>query len=271
MILKHWIYLLTTLLLFSCAAEEKQDNSESSDKKQEVVPVDTLNTADEAEPVILENKIEITGDVMILRPGEFHGDEILDGAENLEWIGLFEMKAGGFVWKSTNISIEPIKDVCIDDDDQMTGKRVSCNDMGAYALFTGITGFSGEFLPLSIPKNQLFPNDVLELGTFTLQAVGQVQPGKESTDPSAITDYKLMAKYGEGADAVSTVIAHAAFFDDAMITILMAADLDGDGLTDYIIDTSYKYSFSNVQIFLSSQAVDKQLLKSIGTLRKTAC
>ena len=96
-----------------------------------------------------------------------------------------------------------------------------------------------------------------------LVANGTFRDGNETDNFNNMTSYRLML-FGEknNAEIVDMLVAHDSF-DDAAITVLFAGDIDGDGLMDYLLETSRKYSNSKPALYLSKPAASDNLIKII--------
>lgn len=60
-------------------------------------------------------------------------------------------------------------------------------------------------------------------------------------------------------------------FDDQMINLIFAGDIDGDGILDLIIDTSRHYNVTSPTIYLSKPAGNEEVVKPIGGHTSVGC
>jgi hypothetical protein len=86
-----------------------------------------------------------------------------------------------------------------------------------------------------------------------------------------VYNYKLFIQAQKQDSTLHQLIVAQPAFDDALITILWAGDLDGDQLPDLIIDTAAHYNAMSPTLFLSSEAEDTQLLKAVAIHTRVGC
>jgi hypothetical protein len=90
-------------------------------------------------------------------------------------------------------------------------------------------------------------------------------------DFNSIRDYQLILSTEMNGREEFQVLASTYQFDDAQMSVLFIGDLDRDGWPDLIINTSDKYSYSEISLFLSGPADSKDLVRHVATFRATGC
>ena len=105
----------------------------------------------------------------------------------------------------------------------------------------------------------------MQLGDTTIKALGTMD------EYGRLRDYKLLITGIKNSTSVEQIFLEQEYFDDAMIQFIWAGDIDKDGFPDLYLDISYKYSFSNPALFLSSKAGDNELLKLVAEIKLFGC
>ena len=88
---------------------------------------------------------------------------------------------------------------------------------------------------------------------------------------SRVRDYKLLITGTKNGTSIGQTFLELEYFDDAMIQFIWAGDIDKDGFPDLYMNISYKYSFSNPALFLSSKAGDNEMLKLVAEIMLFGC
>lgn len=100
--------------------------------------------------------------------------------------------------------------------------------------------------------------------SYTLRATGSLDSNQYGIHPS---NYSLTVSNGKSM----TLLSSAPYFDDAMIEILFIGDIDGDGLLDFLIDNSNKYSYREYCLYLSSFATKGECVKLVAGKHTMGC
>jgi len=117
-------------------------------------------------------------------------------------------------------------------------------------------------------KNQLMPGESLQIGNFTFKASGKLVKTEYG---ETVENYKLIIEGSKDNQPIKQTIADIPFFDDKMVTFYWAGDIDQDGLPDFLVDLSHKYSYSMPSLFLSSKAGNGELVKLVAQLSEFGC
>lgn len=209
----------------------------------------------------------------VLVTGTFHEDEVWQRADKEEWFGLFKQQ-NKYVFKKTSIQTARVKDEIIDSDNQKTGWVVSTPeaDGECIVLLAGLKNLTeGKAQAVDLPKNRIFPGETVavELNQVSYKLYAEGFKIKNDEQEYQVTDYKLLITAAP-KENVQLLVAKPDF-DDQMITVLWAGDLDGDNKLDLIIDTSRHYNATHVSVYLSSQARTKEFVRYIGMHTAVGC
>lgn len=229
----------------------------------------------------------------VLRVGEFYSDEVVDHAEALNWIGIFEGNDGYYV-DDSKLFVENVFDQVLDsEEEELTAKRVSTLHVDSPIMFIESNElFSPHaFERAVIDQTYIFPGDTLRLNylgiPYEIFATGNKERFSDVIEYFSVwTASDILDEYGWDYNAwnyklyVSAIIegkkcqnilAGCAMFDDHMIGILFGGDMDGDGILDLIIDTANKYNTDVATLYLSKPAGEGQVMKPVGTHAATGC
>lgn len=209
----------------------------------------------------------------ILLTGEFHAEEV-DSADALRnWYGIFRSKEGYYL-DSARISTTRVEDMFGEEEGQKTAWSVKTNNSDScILLMAGVEGLAKrKITPAAIARPQMLPGKSTTFKyngtTYTLSATANTGPNE---DDYAATSYRLVIKAAiNGVEEEQLLVAHPAL-GNAMIIVLFAGDIDGDGIPDLIIDTISHYNGSRPTLYLSKPAGGKQLLKVMGWRLSLGC
>ncbi|MCH7536013.1 MAG: hypothetical protein IH948_09810 [Bacteroidetes bacterium] len=246
--------------------QEKRNEELSKERKS---LQKSLAIKDKIEKSHFLNDIPVTG-IQILCKGNFHGDEIKNGADKLEWYGLIK-QGETYLLKKIKIKVNSRHDVIIDNEGESTGKRVTTTDMAEpIILINGLSDVQeGEIPSVELKKKILYPGEQMSVklnGEWTsISAYGTVSPGQ------SIRSYMLQISSTRDGHRTKQIFAGANGFDDSMISFIWAGDIDGDGALDLIMDLSNHYNVGRLTLFLSSKADEGQLIKRVAEFKTTGC
>lgn len=179
----------------------------------------------------------------VLTTGDFHGDEVWKGADKAKWFGLFQNKTG-FYLAQTQVKTKKVNDPILDGDNKniKTGWNVQTTIKDtSIILVSGLNFLANHKVKQAVlSKQEILPGDTVRFnygGTaYILYATG----GKEKEANSEwvkIWNYKLFLTAKKKNKTITELLVAQPNFNDRMITILFAGDIDGDGMPDLIIDT----------------------------------
>ncbi|MBL0744387.1 hypothetical protein [Chryseolinea lacunae] len=218
-------------------------------------------------------KVDKNSPVKILATGTFHANEVWKGVEKENWVAIFRRHNHFFTQKTTVVA-KRVHDEIMDADDENTGWSVSTvSPDTAILLVSGITLPEGKIMPLTLPGTEILPGDSI---TFRYQGndYALFATGSDKGDPSDrydIYNYKLYIAANRNGQIIVQHIVAIPNFDDHMVNVIFAGDLDGDNVPDFLIDTASKYNSEMPSLFLSNSATPETLLKMVATYFVVGC
>jgi hypothetical protein len=211
----------------------------------------------------------------ILTTGTFHEDEVGKEDAGRNWYGLF-LNSDGYYIDSTSITTRRVQDP-IDEDGQITGWEVkTTNKDTSLLLIAGVNGLEKrQIKKIALGKNEILPGESVTYSyngiTYILYATGNKQKERPDSDYYMVSNYRLFIRaIINGSERTSMLVSSRAF-DDAMVELLFAGDIDGDNIPDLIINTSYHYNATVPTLYLSKPAGDKEILKPMGWHVSVGC
>ena len=236
--------------------EAKPDKKELESFDINAIEYDTLNLPE----------VSANSTVKILTTSQFYGDEVWPEAVNQSWIGLFKSDSTSYL-KEIEPKFERIKDVIFDEEDELSGWKVTTDiEDKCILLITGLDLTEGVIPTIDINNARPLPSDTisLDMGNSSTKIVidGINHNG-------FLANYKMKLFRSETNE--EQIIVAKRNFDDQMINILWAGDIDGDGKVDLIIDTARHYNVKAPTLFLSSQAKGKKIVECVAILRTLGC
>ncbi|MCL9806673.1 hypothetical protein NAT51_14145 [Flavobacterium amniphilum] len=213
---------------------------------------------------------------LLLAGGVFHDDEVKEGSDTKSWMGIFETK-NGFLLAETKITMAHAHDAILDEtEDDKTGWEIdtTLKDTCLYLIEKIPSLTERKIKTVKVPET-ILPKKKFKFtfsgNQYTLSAEGTMKKQDEESDYEVLTDYRLYLTANiNGKDHTALLVAQD-IFDDQMIKILFAGDIDGDGKLDLIIDTSYHYNMGRPTLYLSKPADDNQIIKPVGMFTFVGC
>lgn len=264
-------FILVLTILFSC----------SNDKK-EVVKVDSVSSKVFVEKVIEKEVSKInsfpepTTKIRIHQVGMYHEDEVWDGLDKKEWMGLFK-NSKGYYLKKVKVKVSPFLDEIVDDDEQhKTGKEITTGiSDNNILLINGISLKEGTVDTASVILESLLPNEskdfVFNGIKYHFFATGIKEPEKDHKEFFQLKNYKLFVEATVDGRVIAQLISQFEASDDAQNTFLFIGDIDKDGKLDFLIDTTSHYNGRSPTLFLSSEASENQLVKEVADFSMVGC
>ena len=228
-----------------------------------------LNDENNYEVLTKKNEQIISDVISILLPTSYSDGDLDPNMFYRTWVGLWQDDLDNSMkCYTTKLYTKPIHNPMDDEDGEMSGTQIYCegHDKDPMLLISGID------IPEDVQidsyttfKNRLMPGESMQLGNYTIKALGAIdQHGR-------ITDYQLTIAGEKNGENIEHIFLEQAGFDDAMIDFIWAGDIDQDGVPDLYMDISPKYSYSIPALFLSSKADDKGLLKLVAEFTMSGC
>lgn len=250
----------TNQILKEKLEKQEQQNSDLSNQLKSVQ--NNLFARDKIEQNLFFDEKPSSG-IRILRTGDFHGDEIESGTEQLTWYGLIK-SVDSFELQKVKLEVHSRHDPVVDEGDESTGKSLTITDeLESIILINGLEPVEeGEIYSVELKNKVLYPGESmsLKLGDewTSISAYGTASFDK------GIRAYILSISSTRDRYRTRQIFAGTQGFDDAMFKFVWAGDIDRDGAIDLIMDLSDHYNADRLTLFLSSRADKGQLLKRVA-------
>lgn len=263
--------------LIACNNITRQNNSENQN-----VTFDTSTTKKEVvnKTIIYDNysyPIDSSFIVKTLTVGNFHGDEVWENVNNEKWFGLFQGKAGFYI-AETKLKTKRINDPIVDENENdKTGWEVRTEIIdSSIILFEEIDYISPDNVQyLALSKKYIFPGDTLQISflgiDYKIFATGEKKEVQDDPEWYDVWNYKLYLTTTIKEQDYKSLLVAKPNFDDQMICLLFAGDIDGDKILDLIINTSSHYNLTRPTIYLSKPANKNEIIKPVGSHTSVGC
>ena len=212
----------------------------------------------------------------VLTVGAFHGDEIFKNASQLKWFGLFH-GLDGYYLKQTKIKTISVNDPIVDENEnEKTGCEVQVlNKDTCIILIEPLPFFADRSIKgVKLTKNYIYPGDTISLNYLGVNYKIFATGGKkkvQSQNGFDVWNYKLYVTATIKGKPYKSLLVAQPDFDEQMIRLIFAGDIDGDGILDLIIDTSRHYNATRATVYLSRPANDGEVVKPIGVHTSVGC
>lgn len=284
--MQNRIYTCLFLSLFFCCNSSDRTEAQNDTKDTVTAPSEVRHgTADQDEDktvhksaadsrIVGKRIYEDTANV--LRSGQFHNGEVLPGATNEKWYGIFH-GTDGFYLAECHLETARVKDELVDLEGEQSGWLVSTAKTDEALLFVNGLSFLKEkrLEPIELAKADIFPGDSLRFtyhgASYVLTATGRLNPIEQEREWNPVTDYKLYLIASKDGKTTTQLLLARDSFDGEMIDVVFAADIDDDHIPDLIINTSRHYNVSSPTLYLSRPAKGGSILKAVGTHRTVGC
>lgn len=276
--IRFWIGLAILFLWLACNSSAI-DNQESAVNNVEEMGNDTIISSPTAQDTFAFDlnfypaDSQLTLEVLTL--GAFHGEDVPNGADSQQWYGLFK-SGDSFYIELTSLEFATFHDEIVDEKGDSTSVEITvANQDSCIMLISKMANLTERSLDTAWwERISIYPDDSLELNDgnqdylFTATGEGK-KPEKRGWYP--VKNYKLYQKTIENGETVEHLLVAQPYFDDVFTEILFIGDIDGDGVLDYIIETSNKYSWSRPTLYLSSKSKSGKVAVPVGGHTQTGC
>ena len=257
------------VLFFFYSCNESTDTSNASDTNKSAISMDIENGKKQADRIeIPENlKIKFSNNISILNETTYA--ELDTNALAKNWYAL-RQDTLNLLWEECSLNLTLEHNPMLDNKGEKTAINVNCDcdedhETGPMLLIAGIKFPKGHRIPSFINKQKVLkPGESMLLGDYLIAASGNTENGQ-------ISKYKLSIAGKKNGKTIKQTFIEQDGFDGNMITFYWAGDIDGDEIPDFYMDTSHKYSFTEMSLFLSSQASKNELIKLVAQKTKYAC
>ncbi len=215
--------------------------------------------------------------IKVLTTGNFHSDEVWETANKEKWTGIFKSKSDFYI-KATSIKAKKVHDGFVDENEkEKTGWEITTPNKDSSIILIEMQPYLEErkIQSVTIYKNFIYPNDTVVfsfLGNrYKLFATGISKKVQGEAEALEVMKYRLyLTAYINGKETTQLLSAQPDF-DDKMIELLFAGDIDGDGILDFIIDNSRHYNMYKPTLYLSMPAEKGQIVKPVGFHVSVGC
>jgi hypothetical protein len=271
---KALVFLIVIFQFSSCNNSKKEialktEVYKDSDKETEIV---------ENDPVKEEFSFpdDTTLPVKIIRLETFHSDEIQENYNKKVWFGLFKNN-NDYSLLETKVSFKRVNDPILDENEEdKTGWEVTAQAKDSCLILIEKLPYfiDGNITSVKIPES-IYPDERFKFSyknvEYTLFATGKKKKEQSDSDWIVVSNYKLYLKtVVDGKEATELLVAKKNF-DDQMIKLIFAGDLDDDNKLDLIIDTASHYNVSSPTLYLSKPAEKGKAIKPVGVFATVGC
>jgi hypothetical protein len=215
--------------------------------------------------------------IKVLTVGTFHDDEVWESADKEKWFGLFKSNTG-FYLQETKLKTKRVYDQIVDENEnEKTGWEVQTINKDTSIILIEASKFltPHNVQQATLSKEQVYPGDTLRINylgiDYKIFATGGKKKVQNDPEWFDVWNYKLyLTATIKGQQKTSLLVAQPNF-DDQMINLIFAGDIDGDGILDLIIDTSRHYNATSPTIYLSRPADNGEVVKPIGGHTSVGC
>lgn len=214
--------------------------------------------------------------IKILQLETFHSDEIDENFDKKVWFGLFKSN-NEYSLSETKVFFNRVNDPVLDENDEdKTGWEVSASVKDTcVVLIEKLPYFiDGKISNVKIPEN-IYPEENFKFSykgiEYTLFATGKKKKEQSDADWIVVSNYKLYLSAVIDGKKKTELLVSKKDFDDQMIQIMFAGDLDDDNKLDLIINTASHYNVSSPTLYLSKPAEKGRIIKPVGIFTTVGC
>ena len=271
---------LKTLLLIVSIIQLVVSCSNVSNTAEKAIVDSTVEHAS-VDDVVIEKKISDTVDfypvyledslpLKMLLNDVYQDNELLPLIRKYNWWALeTDSNETKFQITKANIKLVRTSEPMGDEKDSSWIQIQNANSNSAIIYIAGSKNIKAhEVKTISNSPLRVMPGEekIIEFNnqTYTLRGTGSLDSNQYGLHA---TNYSLSLSNGNSI----TLLSSAPYFDDAMIEILFIGDIDGDGLLDFLIDNSNKYSYREYCLYLSSFATEGECVKLVAGKQTMGC
>ncbi len=215
--------------------------------------------------------------VKALTTGTFHSDEVWANADKEKWFGIFQNTTGFYI-ASTQLQIKRVRDEIVDESkNAKTGWEVKTinKDTCIFLVESFSTLSNRNIQSVLLSKKEIYPGDTVNfqyLGIdYQLFATGVKKQRQDDPSTVDVWNYKLYLTATIKGQQHKSLIAAQPNFNDSMISVIFAGDIDGDGIVDLLINNSNHYNTTSPTLYLSKPAEKSEVLKPIANHLSVGC
>ncbi|VXB67523.1 conserved hypothetical protein [Flavobacterium sp. 9AF] len=279
--MKAILLFIPALLLISCNEKKQDSTSEPFEENIQIsIPSEQETTFEEStDTIVYDNNyypIDSLLSVKLLAENIFHEDEVEINDIKKDWYGLF-IKENVFYLKKTKLITKRVNDPILDENEKdKTAWDISSEIKDTSIILIENIPFLSEGKIKNYALSQyIYPNDTLKFNflnkDYIIYATGSKRKESENSNGYIVWNYKLyLTTVNNGIEHTDLLVAKGRF-DDAMINIIFAGDIDQDGNLDLLIDTSNHYNVTSPTLYLSKPAEEGHCITPIATHTSVGC
>ncbi|MDT3403908.1 hypothetical protein [Mucilaginibacter terrae] len=268
---------LIPLSLFTACGNKQSYKFTGSDSMKSGRPVQAkvvLNTP-VVDTVLQFFPDDSTYAAQILYTGTFHNNEVKPQYGLHTWMGIFHNNKV-YCLKETRLKLARVADDELDERDAKTGWQISTVDKdSSVLLISNLPSLKNHPIEkIELNKNEFLPGDSATYSQngikYTIYATGQKKPDYPGSKSYSLFNYRLALKatvkgieYNELLFATNT--------SEFGCSIILASDIDNDGIPDLVINTSTESAIYTISLYMSSLAKKGHLLKIAGMNTTVGC
>jgi len=239
-------------------------------------PLPILNSDTVYEKDILPETENLSG--RILFQNQLHNDEIKEDELAMSWVGLF--KAKDYFLSKARVLIQNTFDPVLDvDSTEISGwlVKVKEGDVKCEFMFAQIPVLkeSSSVKSIELPKNSVLPGDTFKiqfgLYYYKIYASGYCIQPNPGEDWYKIRNFRLFVEEEFEGKSKKQLIMTQPWFNENVVELMFAGDLDGDDRLDLIIDKTFHYNAYMPTLYLSGAAKKGKVLKCMASRTVVGC
>lgn len=237
------------------------------------VPVENptpIQKVEQEYPQASQMSLQMTG------TGNFHEEEVSASMAEQKWMGLFLSDERQWYISATELHLSRVYDPVADDEEsQRSGWHISTsNKDSCLLLVVGTASWKeGEVPVVPIQGLTLYPGDsiVFEFQSISYKMEASGRKMTSETGEVTVEDYRLFLYATIDGQEQKVLLAAQPTFNENMIQVMFAGDMDGDGRLDLLLDTSSHYNNTQPTLYLSKAAPSGELIAPVGFYSATGC
>lgn len=280
-----FIFLLF-ITIFSCNLKKDNVDSISIDDQNKNEVINEVITTSEEENNLLINldtinynlnyfPVDSLLNVRILPLSTFHPEEIDSSYLNKSWLSLYK-EGTTYTLSKAKVQFKRVNDPFVDNQNENTGWEIISNTNSSTILLIEQLPYLNEkeVIDIKIPS-KIYPGDTTEFKyldkPYKIWAKGNQAKMFRNSEEKHIWNYELYISTKIGDRFINNLLVSVPSFDDAMIEILFAGDIDDDGILDLIIETSSHYNSMSPTLYLSKPSPKEKIVIPVGIHTSTGC
>ncbi|AEI48666.1 FG-GAP repeat protein [Runella slithyformis] len=203
----------------------------------------------------------------------YYEEDLPENHQTIQFIGVFDENSV-YAIKPTNIATDKVEDFCDSGDTQIR----ALNGDNCRLLIHNKNVKSHKFLGLSINNSQAiapaFNKSFYYMGeTYTITATGYKKTSpKWEKDYYETTNYKLYISTVRNGKPIKQLLCAVKKFEERLpASVVVAGDIDGDGLLDMLVEAGQYMGGAKYYLFLSSHAKPGEVFHSVAFAEFLSC